>query len=807
MTHPGPKLISSIVLIVSLFGSAAAAADNGRSALAVMPARSAAPHLMIQNVGQYEVGARFMLINGDMRVWLADDAIWMVVPGAAAVGADSADRQDGRGRHARRLSEQAEARSATALRFTFPGANLERTLEPFGPQASRVSYLIGNDPAGWQRNVPVWSGVRYRDLYPGVDLVIGGDASGAVPWRFEARPGAAAAAVALRVEGSQAVAAEAGALQVRLAAGELRVALPAWTGAAATPTGAAIVQQAGVEAFDVAAPFGPAPDSVTDDSTDLIYSTFLGGADADTGNSLAVDWQGNAYVTGDTDSTAFPTMAGAYDEDAEPREAFVAKFNSAGTALLYATFLGGSSDDIGWGIAVSGNLAYAVGETWSTDFPGTSGTMGENDLYVVALNADGTAIRYARLLGRTGYDYGYGIAVEDNIAYVVGSTYSVDTAGNACGGSSPEGNAVVAKLNAAGAPAYTTCFGGSDLEEGYAIAVLNGVAYVTGESRSSDFGDGAAGGSDILFAKLGSTGTLSASKLVGGESDDRGNGIAVDGAGNSYIIGGTQSADFPKTNGAGLAGGIDAAVVKLSSAAPPVLNFGVYMGGSGDDEGWGIALDTVQGLYLTGVTESSNFPTTAASAYDTSSNGGSDLFIARMHLSSSTLNKLTYSTFFGAAGDDTGYSAATDTAGHAFVTGMTSSSPFPVKGAGGVAYDTGFGGIYDAFAAKLLVSSPPAAPAVTITANGTTATLSWPAVPSAVKYQVFRSSLPYFKPGDWAGRSPWAEPTGTSYPDSGALTPATPYFYVVKAVSAAPEAGPNSNRVGQFTYALVKGTN
>lgn len=809
MLQQGFLFVGRIFLLVCLLTPAVAVAGEGPAPVAVPQARSATSYLLIENVGQYAAGARFMLANGGARIWLADDAIWLAVPDVAPTGAGAANQQHAshRGRHARQAAQQREPRSGTALRFTFPGANPEAVLEPFGPQASHVSYLIGDDPSRWQRNVPVWSGVRYRDLYPGVDLVIGGAATGAVPWRLEARAGADPKAVTLRVEGSQTVAAEMGVLRLGLATGEVSIALPAWTGgAAAAPAGMAVVQQAGDAAFDIVAPFGQAPDAIADDPADLIYSTFLGDTERDMGNGIAVDWQGNAYVTGDTDSTLFPTTSGAYDMDFELGEAFVAKFNPTGTALLYATFLGGSDLDIGWGIAISGDLAYAVGETWSDDFPGTVGSLGQNDMYVVALTADGSDIRYATLLGRTGYDYGYGIAVEDKVAYVVGSTYSADASGNVCGGSSDEGNAVVAKLNAFGVPSYMTCFGGSDVEEGYGIAALNGVAYVTGESRSSDWGGGTAGLSDVMFAKFSSTGALSASKLIGGSEDDWGASIAVDGSGASYIAGASGSSNFPITSGASFSGGTtDAVVVKVSSLSPHEVDFAVYQGGSGVDEGWGIAVDTVQGFYVTGYTASSNFPTTA-SAYDASRNGGSDLFVARMHLSSTHLNKLTYATYFGAVSDESGYSVATDTAGHAFVTGITASSSFPIKGDGGLAYDRELVG-EEAFAAKLLVSSPPGAPDVTIAASGATATLSWPAVTSASNYQVFRSSLPYFKPGDWPTRLPIAEPTGTSYPDTGALTSETPYFYVVKAVSAAPEAGANSIRVGQFTYELVKGLN
>ena len=204
------------------------------------------------------------------------------------------------------------------MRFTFPGANPAATLEPFGRVPTHVSYLIGNDPSRWQRDVPVWSGVRYRDLYPGVDLVIGGDAAGTLPWRLEARPGANLQAVTLRVEGADRVAAVADQLRLEMKGRAVDVALPAWSLAGqANPIGSAVVRQAGEGAFTVSPESQPQPGQApaagaagVADAGDLIYSTFLGGTAGDTGYGIAVDYLGNAYVTGVTRSDDFPVTPG-----------------------------------------------------------------------------------------------------------------------------------------------------------------------------------------------------------------------------------------------------------------------------------------------------------------------------------------------------------------------------------------------------------------------------------------------------------------------------------------------------------------
>lgn len=774
--------------------ASAAAVDN-----AIPPVRQlsgsqepAASYLVVENMGQYAAEARFLLTHGDQRIWLTDDAVWLTVPDPAATG-EPVEPAAADSLHPARRNRQpaAGARSGTALRFTFPGAVTSATLEPFDRVPTHVSYLIGNNPALWQRDVPVWSGVRYRDLYPGIDLVIGGDATGALPWRLEARPGANTQAVTLRVEGADMVTAETGQLRLEMKGHAVSLALPAWsTEGQANPVGSAVVGQAGDAAF-VVAPESQAgqasvagPTGVTD-AGDLIYSTFLGGAGGDAGYGIAVDYLGNTYVTGETASADFPETPGSYDFGYDgATDAFVAKLNFAGTALLYATYLGGTDQDLGGGIAVSGSLAYVVGETRSTDFPGPTAAVGENDIFVVALNATGNDARYVSLLGGAGFDYGYGIAVEGANAYVVGNTFSTDLPGTNCGINSATGDLVVARLDETGAPWYTTCLGGSGFQAGYAIAVRSGIAYVAGQS-----------GTDILAAKVDAYG-YSTSTLIGGSAEEWGSGIAVDGAGNTYIAGTTGSANFPTTAGAVFGGLTDAVVLKLGPGFVIDANYvAAFLGGTGDDDGYAIAVDTVQGLYVAGSTDSTDFPVTTGAV----PNGGVDVFAARMHLAP---YNVTYVSYLGGAQDDWDYGVATDTGGHAFITGVTGSTAFPTSIN---AYDAQMNGVSDTFVAKLTVSSPPDAPVVTITAIGVNAVLDWNSVPTASKYQVFRSSAPYFKPGDWSSLLPLVEPTSPTHSDNGVLTPVNAYFYVVKAVSAAPEASADSNRVGKFTFGLTPG--
>jgi len=321
----------------------------------------------------------------------------------------------------------------------------------------------------------------------------------------------------------------------------------------------------------------------------LSYSTYLGGADRDYGYGIAVDGSGNAYVTGWTYSPDFPTVSPLQAAKAGTRDVFVAKLNAAGSALTYSTYLGGSDSDDGYGIAVDGaGNAYVTGWTYSPDFPTASPLQaahaGLRDAFVAKLNAAGSALTYSTYLGGSSDDYGRGIAVDGSgNAYVTGWTYSPDfpTASPLQAAKAGTRDAFVAKLNAAGsALAYSTYLGGSSSDYGYGIAVDgSGNAYVTGETASTDFPTVSplqaanAGGYDTFVAKLNVAGSaLTYSTYLGGSDTDWVEGIAVDGSGNVYVTGETASPDFPTVSPlqAASAGARDAFVAKLSASPVPV---------------------------------------------------------------------------------------------------------------------------------------------------------------------------------------------------------------------------------------------
>ena len=619
---------------------------------------------------------------------------------------------------------------AVALQLTFLGANPKTTIRGRRLRAGRVNYLLGSDPARWHTGLPTYGQVVYRDLWPGVDMVFGG-AAGRLKYEFLLRPGAKVQRIRLAYRGADGLSVDkAGGLRIRTALGVLTDTRPRsyqQVGGRRVPVGSRFAlggKPATAFGFAVGR-YDPRRPLVIDPG--LAYSTFLGGSGFDVG-TIAVDAAGNAYLAGQTSSADFPTSAGVLDAGLSGNyDAFVAKLNPAGSALLYSTFLGGSSNDAGNGIRLdaSGD-AYLTGSTISADFPTSPGAFdtsynGGTDAFVAKLNPAGSALLYSTLLGGSGSTSGSGIALDAaGDAYVTGNTDAADfpTTVDAFDTSFNGGQDVfVAKLNPAGsALLYSTLLGGSgsaDYDQAFAIALdAAGDAYVTGNTDAADFptSPGAFdtshnGGQDVFVTKLDPAGSaLLYSSFLGGSADDLALGIALDAAGDAYVTGMTSSANFPTSAGvldASLSGSSDAFVAKLNPGGSALL-YSSFLGGSADDQGVGIALDPGGDAYLTGMTSSQDFPTTMG-AFDTSFNGGSsgvgDAFVTKLNPGGSAL---LYSSFLGGSSGDGAVGIALDAAGGAYATGNTTSADFPTSQG---AFDTSHNGDWDAFVTKLAVSA------------------------------------------------------------------------------------------------------
>ena len=422
----------------------------------------------------------------------------------------------------------------------------------------------------------------------------------------------------------------------------------------------------------------------------LVFSTFLGGSDSfggsgDTGTDIAVDTAGNSYVTGRTVSPDFPTSVGAFQPERAigSPEVFVTKVNAAGDALVYSTYLGGSSGEFGLAIAVdaAGN-AFVAGLTGSADFPTKNpiqdlfgGGLFKFDAFVAKLDSTGSALVYSTFLGGSALEFGHDIAVDAaGNAYVTGragnSSDFTGMAGTAAGidilhiQPSPGGggaNVFVAKINAAGnAFVWATFLSGGSPDAGRAIAVdATGNAYVTGRTSSPNF-PGTAGspiqaaygggpgslccdnfGGDAFVTKINAAGdALVYSTYLGGSEFDHGLSMAADAAGNAYVAGFTRSSNFPTVNPTqGVYGGDagtltpgaaarDGFVAKIN-AAGDALVFSTFLGGDADDGIQGVAVDAAGNVYVTGSTLSVNFPTTVG-AFDTTFDRTLNIFVAKL---------------------------------------------------------------------------------------------------------------------------------------------------------------------------------
>ena len=381
------------------------------------------------------------------------------------------------------------------LRLGFVGANPKPVIEGLEPLGGHSNYFLGNDPAKWRTGIPHYGRVRVKELYPGIDLVLYGNPQ-QLEYDFVVAPGADPGQIRLSLSGAEAVRLD--------AAGDLVLDLPGGTLTQRAPTvyqdhdgerrlvegGYRLLspseEQSGAVPELAFAPNTPAligfqvaaydPDAALVIDPELVYSTYLGGSDDDHGYDIAVDAAGNAYVTGATWSSDFPTANALYPSyGGGDWDAFVAKLNADGTALVYSTYLGGSGTDHGYGIAVDGaGNAYVTGDTGSLDFPTANALYpnigGTADAFVTKLNADGTALVYSTFLGGGGVENGYGIAVDAaGNALVTGRTGSPDfPIANALYPAQVGGfDAFVAKLDANGtALVYSTYLGGSRLRRG-----------------------------------------------------------------------------------------------------------------------------------------------------------------------------------------------------------------------------------------------------------------------------------------------------------------------------------------------------
>ena len=549
-----------------------------------------------------------------------------------------------------------------ALRLRLVGANSQAAKRGRDPLPGKANYLLGNDPSKWKTGLTSYSKVEYAEVYPGVDLVYYGQQTH-LEYDFVVHPYADPKVIALGLEGAQSV--------LYGARGELNVRLK--NGSLVDLQKPVVYQERNGERRLIAADYLLDKDRIgfklgeyDHNKTlvidpELVYSAPFGGGGDAAGWAIALDRAGNIYVAGDTNSPDLPTAKALQDKSAGSTDIFVAKFSPNGLKLLYSTYIGGSDSEVGCGIAVDRDgYIYVTGDTSSKDFPLVHPVQNSlnvpPDVFVLKLDPSGSKLVYSTYIGGSAGERAVGIAV--------------DSGGN---------------------------------------------AYVAGHTVSRDFPTlrpfqpkYAGGPADAFVLKLTSGGDLAYSTYLGGGNDrpDMATAIAVDQTGSAYVTGYTNSADFPTVNPIQkFAGPTDVFVTKLNPTGSELV-YSTFIGGNADDEGMGIAVDDHGSAYVTGETESLNYPVTAG-ALSTSCVPvptraamreiclGGDGFITKLSPDGS---RIMYSTYLNGSKFEAGRAIAVDPTGAAYVAGITGSADFPLVNPIQKVYG---GGKFDAFVLKL----------------------------------------------------------------------------------------------------------
>jgi len=516
---------------------------------------------------------------------------------------------------------------------------------------TKVSYFKGKDPSKWRRGISTYNLVSLGEVYKGIGLKLKAYGKN-VEKLFYIKAGANPESIKIKIEGAKSLKInEAGELEVETGLGVVKFTKPSAyqeiNGKRVKVAAAYTLLSKYVYGFKV----GSYDKKETLIIDPLLSSTFIGGSDDEYSYSIALDGDGNVYITGRTYSSDYPTTSGAYDESHNNDwDVFVSRLNSSLSNLLSSTFIGGSDDEYSYSIALDGDgNVYITGYTYSSDYPTTSGAYDEShnndwDVFVSKLNSSLSNLLSSTFIGGSSSDCGYSIALDGSgNVYITGKTVSSD---------------------------YPTTLLAYDRD-------YNGYG-------------------DVFVSKLNSSlSNLLSSTFIGGSDDEYICSIALDGDGNVYITGRTYSSDYPTTSGAydeSHNNGWDVFVSKLNSSLSNLLS-STFIGGSDDDCGRSIALDGGGNVYITGETWSSDYPTTLL-AYDRDYNGYGDVFVSKLN---SSLSSLLASTFIGGSNYDYGCSIALDGDGNVYITGKTVSSDYPTTL---LAYDRDYNGYGDVFVSR-----------------------------------------------------------------------------------------------------------
>ncbi len=645
------------------------------------------------NAGQVARQVKFISHSGNRSFLLTGNAIELTTrTRGARLGTreDFINRHALLRRETPDISRSETIRDNSQVKLQFAQANVNPRVEGQEPLMSKSNYLIGSDTKQWRQDIAHYARVKYHDLYPGVDLIYYGNQQ-QLEYDFVVAPGVNPHQIKIAVSGTQNLRlAENGDLVLGTGSGALIQQRPVVyqeiAGAKRSVEGRYKLLGHNLIGFDLGAYDSSYP-LVIDPI--LGFATTFGTADDTIGNSIATDLVGNSYITGIAYSVRSPTIGSSGIANV-----FVTKLNAVGQ-LIYNTYIGSAGEDTGLSIDVDSNgNAYVTGQTTTNTFPVTTGAFqrqfgGRLEAFVLKLNRSGNDLVYSSFLGGSGDDAGTGIAVDRNDnAFVAGETTSTNFPSVAplyrFGQASTE--AFVCKVNPNGSNLiYSTALTGvSTNPQGGSAAMgidvnRRGDAVVAGFTTSERFPtvnavQGRLNGTiDAFVTRINRNGNrLEFSTYMGGSGEDAAYAVAMDAAENVYVTGLTNSTNYPTVNALqSFAGGDDAFVTKLFFTGSAVV-YSTYLGGSQDDVGFGIAVNNAGQAHIVGRTRSTDFPTEdTSSAANAKLNGTIDAFASKL---STTGRSLVYSLYLGGNGEERGFGTAVWQNRSAYYTGLTTST-------------------------------------------------------------------------------------------------------------------------------------
>jgi hypothetical protein len=614
------------------------------------------PVMFEANQGQIDPQVKFLSRGSGYSAFLTAGGMVLTLRASETISLADAPAVPARGAKPSRISQvrqmerAARETKSTVLSIDLMGAAANPAIVGEEALPTKVNYFIGRDPNKWRRNVPTYGRIRYRNVYPGIDLVYyGNDRS--MEYDFDLAPGADPSQIQFDVKGADALNLDStGNLVLTKGASELRFQTPALyqqiNGVRTRVPGTYTLHGATQVGFEVGN-YDPTKPLVIDPV--LVYSTYLGGTGDDFSNGIAVDSLGNAYVVGITDSPNFP-LAGIGIYNSTQFRMFLTKFNSTGSTLLFADYFGGTSaDDEAYGIALdSAGDAYVTGSTTSSDFPVMnayqSTLAGSQDAFLTKFAADGSSIVYSTYLG------GSNLTDLGGTTTQIGNSVSVD----------PSGEAVIAGVTAA------TNF---PMNAAYQSSV-----------SADQFGDWgvygfltkfAADGGSLVYSTYVGGSTLNVSSCAGCFPDSEPLSVATDASGNAYIAGLTTTTDFPVTSGAFSptfpgSGMSDVGFVSKFNSSGGIA-YSTYLGGLTASFLNAIAVDSIGSAYVTGYDiAGDSFPIVTTSICDPSAANCNGTVVAKLDPTGSSL---LYSTFLGTSNNMVGQAIQVDASGDAFIVG------------------------------------------------------------------------------------------------------------------------------------------